>query len=1211
MANFSEFLANLDPDVQKRGKQFEHFVKWFLKNEPKWATQVEQVWLWDEYPQSWGRDCGIDLVFKHKNGENWAVQAKCYAPTTSITKADVDSFISESNREGIDKRLLITTTDLIGANARQVCDAQEKTVTRFMLSHFEDADIDYPSTPNELTKVKRKEKPTPRAHQIEAIEAVSLGLKALDRGQLIMACGTGKTFTNLWIKEKLKSNSTLVALPSLGLLSQTLHEWIRASNESFEVLCVCSDESVGISSLDESVHSSSDLGFPVTSSTNQIQNFLSRSGKKVVFSTYQSLPLIADAQKNEKIPTFDLVIADEAHRCAGKASGAFSIILDDKKIRGVKRLFTTATPKTYSLKIKKKAEDRGVDVVGMDDEKVFGKTLFSLTFGDAIKKGLLTDYRVVIIGVDNPTIYKWIKNRELLKTNTDIEVDAETLASQIGLIKAIKDYDLHKVISFHSRVSRAQKFSKNINEIFNWVAKNNKPNGELKTDFVSGNMPTFTRRQRLKQLKELKDGQRALITNARCLSEGVDVPSLDAIAFIDPRSSQIDIIQAVGRVIRLNENKKTGTIVLPVFISKSDDPVQAIESGNFKPIWDVLNALKAHDEVLAYELNQIRLKMGRKGSGKVGSIPFPKITIDLPVDIDSSFENALKTQVIENTTNSWEFMFGLLCSYVESNGSARVPAGYKTPNRYSLGNWVATQRANKEINSHQKNKRLQELKGWSWSPFEDQWVTNFNELKKYSIQNGHCIVPPKYHSSVKNLHGWVKSLRQTQELLSRERCEELERLNGWVWNVNDFQWEKGLSHLRSYIEKHGSSLVPTKYIDADTGYKLGNWVSSKRAKKNELTLEQMNLLESLPDWCWNTADSKWEESFIRFLDHVKNSGSGRIPTRYITPDGFKLWEWVTTQRRNKENLSAEKIKKLESISDWKWNPIDDYWNQGYQHLLKYMQHSRNQMPIATFRTEDGFTLGRWTFSQRQNKDKLSEEKVKKLESILGWTWNPLDAAWDDMYSELAHYASKNGHCTVPNNYLSQSGKNLFHFVNDQRKHKNNSKLSKDREAKLEQLPNWSWDPVEDKWNRDYASLKEYVKKTGTSNVPVNFITDNGFKLGQWLATKRTTKNLLSKDKKESLESLPGWTWSKVDAQWDSSFELLEMYSLKHGNTNIPITFKTENGYHLGTWVDRQRKNREKLSQRQISKLQNLNGWFWGDNIKKRKSSTQGKLDLDS
>ena len=232
MATFKEFLSSLDSDAGKRGKQFEHFIKWFLKNDPEWATQVDQVWLWEEYPHSWGRDCGIDLVFKHKNGENWAVQAKCYSRTTSITKADVDSFISESNRDGIDKLLLIATTDLIGANAKQVCDAQGKKVTRYLLSSFDESDIEYPASLEDLPKARPKDKPKPRGHQLEAIEAVSSKFKDTDRGQMIMACGTGKTFTSLWIKERLGVDSTLVLLPSLGLLSQTLHEWTMAANEA-------------------------------------------------------------------------------------------------------------------------------------------------------------------------------------------------------------------------------------------------------------------------------------------------------------------------------------------------------------------------------------------------------------------------------------------------------------------------------------------------------------------------------------------------------------------------------------------------------------------------------------------------------------------------------------------------------------------------------------------------------------------------------------------------------------------------------------------------------------------------------------------------------------------------------------------------------------------------------------------------------------------
>ena len=317
MTNFNQFISTFDSDPSRKGKQFESFVKWYLKNDPEWSSQVDSVWLWDEYPNRWGPDCGIDLVFTHKNGETWAVQAKCYSSEYQITKHDVDKFLSESNRKEIHKRLLIATTDRLGANARQVCEAQEKQVVRYLLSHFEDSSLEYPQSLAELSKAKPRPKPLPKPHQIEAIEAVEKGMASQDRGQLIMACGTGKTYTTLWVKEKLKPKSTLVLLPSLSLLSQTLHEWIFASRDEFEALCVCSDESVGKKESDEIVTSIADLAFPVTSDHLEIAKFLKSEKPKVIFSTYQSSQLIVDAQLENEVPSIDLVVADEAHRCAG------------------------------------------------------------------------------------------------------------------------------------------------------------------------------------------------------------------------------------------------------------------------------------------------------------------------------------------------------------------------------------------------------------------------------------------------------------------------------------------------------------------------------------------------------------------------------------------------------------------------------------------------------------------------------------------------------------------------------------------------------------------------------------------------------------------------------------------------------------------------------------------------------------------------------
>jgi predicted helicase len=297
MATFSDFLATFDRDPGKRGKQFEHFVKWFLTNDPEWATQADEVWLWQDYPRKWGRDCGIDLVFRDKTGGIWAVQAKCYSSSYEITKADVDKFLSESNRKQINHRLLIATTDGIGANARQVLEGQEKSIVRYHLNHFENAAVDYPDSIERLALGKRKPPPDPRPHQIEAVENIISGFGEAARGQLVMACGTGKTFVGLWVKERLKAKKTLVLLPSLGLLSQTLNEWTFAARDKFEALCVCSDQTVNRQDEDEPVSLVSDLPFPVSSDPTEIVSFLKRDKDQVIFSTYQSSPLIALAQK--------------------------------------------------------------------------------------------------------------------------------------------------------------------------------------------------------------------------------------------------------------------------------------------------------------------------------------------------------------------------------------------------------------------------------------------------------------------------------------------------------------------------------------------------------------------------------------------------------------------------------------------------------------------------------------------------------------------------------------------------------------------------------------------------------------------------------------------------------------------------------------------------------------------------------------------------
>jgi superfamily II DNA or RNA helicase len=1070
MATFSEFLSSFGPE--SKGGEFEHFVKWFLKNDPEWSTQVDQVWLWNEYPDRWGPDCGVDLVFKHKNGDIWAVQGKCYSPEYSITKSDVDKFLSESNRQGIDKRLLIASTDQIGSNAKQVCDAQEKPVTCFLYSDFDKAGVEYPAHVSQLNNAKRKERPTPRPHQKEAIYAVEKGFKENDRGQLIMACGTGKTFTTLWIKELISAGTTLVLVPSLSLLSQTLREWTLACNTPFDVLCVCSDQSVGKkSNEDEIVQSVKDVHFPVTSNVQEISSFIKSNGHKVLFSTYQSSPLIAESQGNPEVPTFDLVIADEAHRCAGKVDSEFATILDDQKIRSKKRLFTTATPRTYLVSLKRSAGEKGVDVAGMDDEEVFGRELYKLTFGQAIKADLLTDYQVVIIGVDDSMIADWIERRKLVQTDFGDITDAESLASQIGLIKAIKDYDLKRMISFHSRVKRAEVFASEIQSSIDFLNEDHHPNDSIWTDYVSGKMSSYQRRIKLEQLKELTKGNRGLLSNVRCLSEGVDVSSLDGVAFIDPRSSQVDVVQAVGRAIRRSDDKKIGTIVLPVFIKDDEDAEASIEASNFKPVWDVLNALKAHDDVLSFELDQLRTNLGKKKGLGTSSDEIPKVVFDLPSTVDQSFPDSLKTHLVEKTSAPWHFWLGLLEAYVEQEGHTEVSQVFITENGFKLGKWVNSQRDSKKKNNltQDRIKRLEALPNWSWSPRADYWEEGFSHLMNFVEQEGHARVPKGYKAEDGyNLGAWCHMQRQRNDKLTQDQINQLEALSDWSWNPSANKWEKGFAYLMRFVEREGHTRVFQDFITED-GFRLGLWVGKQRKNNNRgiLKHDRIDKLEILPDWTWDPIADAWEEGFSHLIKFVEQEGHAKVPQVYKAEDGFRLGIWVNSQKQNKKNnkLSQDRIDKLETLprwrdalSVWSWGPNVDKWEGGFSYLMEFVEHEGHAKVPKDYKAENGFRLGEWAKTQRQNlkHNKLSQDRIDKLETLPRWTWDPRADYWEEGFSHLMNFVEQEGHARVPQVYKAEDGFRLGKWVNSQRQNKKNNKLTQDQVMRLEALEGWVW-----------------------------------------------------------------------------------------------------------------------------------------------------------
>ncbi len=983
---FTALLALLSPDPLTRGKQFEWLVKWWLTQDSIWSRRIKNVWLWDEWPDYPGRDIGIDLVAEMTDGTLCAVQAKCFDENRDIPKSELDSFISAASHRTFQHRLLVATTDGLSANAKRMLADQH--VIRVMRSNLEASLDAWPASIEELSTPAQPHA-SPRPHQNLAITDVINGLEGNSRGQLIMACGTGKTLTALWIKETLKPKTTLVLVPSLNLLAQTLSEWAKNSLSPWQYLCVCSDDTVNKLD-DQPISTVGDLPFEVTTNPADIAKFLSLGGERIIFSTYQSSAQVAKAQEQSGI-SFDLVICDEAHRLTGKTDADYATVLNERKIVGQKRLFMTATPRTYTTAAKTKSEERGVEITSMDDEHVYGPVLHKLSFGEAIKQDLLSDYRVLIVGVTDPQVQDLIDRRELVSVNDSVNTDARTLAAHIGLAKATKDYNLKRTISFHSRIKSADQFAKDHLKILDWLPATHKPSGDTWAGTISGAMNTGDRRRLITQLSLDGEDRHALLTNARCLTEGVDVPSLDGVAFIDPRSSQVDIIQAVGRAIRKSENKEVGTIVLPVLIPIDLDAEHALEDTSFKPIWEVLNAIKSHDEDLAIELTNLRTELGR--ANRPLDLP-NRLVLDLPLNIDvllPDFSSKFSVKIIERTTESWEWWFGRIQNFVEDFGHSRVLQSY-TSSGDLLGSWVNKQRqryANGVLEQH-KIQKLTALPQWSWNPTEDSWEYTFELLKNFIIEFGHARVPQLFSYQDVHLGRWVSKQRSAYRAgrLSPGKIALLEESPGWVWNPFDEDFESQFTQLLDFLHRHGHINVPADYHDG--GEDLDSWIQNQRSSYNRgrLPAEKVKRLEGIPGWKWDLRQHSWEQYFDSLQKYVENHGHSRVLQHY-TSDGIRLGTWVNKQRGfyKNGNMREDRRALLESLPGWTWTPTSARKEEAFELLQEFVDREGHAR-VPTTHIERGFALGQWITNRRQTfkRGKMLPAEQHRLESIPGWSW---------------------------------------------------------------------------------------------------------------------------------------------------------------------------------------------------------------------------------
>lgn len=642
-----------------KGTKFERLMQAYLQTDPKYAYKFKHVWMWNDFPgrnDLGGSDTGIDLVALTNEGDYWAIQCKCFQEDAYIDKPAIDSFIATSSRQFKDEnlqttkfahRLWISTSNKWTNNATETIHNLHPPFSRINLYDLQEAPVDWEKLEQGLSgELSRTAKKTLRPHQKEALEKAHEYFKTAERGKLIMACGTGKTFNSLRIAENETNGKGLILflVPSIALLGQTLREWSADANEPINAICICSDPEISRHrTQNEDIDSYSVVDLALPASTNMqdiVKQFkqikaVGKSGMTVVFSTYQSIEVISRAQKelirqNIGFNEFDLIICDEAHRTTGVTltgddESAFTKVHNNDFIRAKKRLYMTATPRLFSDDSKSKAAQADAVLCSMDDPELYGEEIYRIGFGQAVEQGLLSDYKVLVLTLsDNdipPAIQNMISNKES-EINTDdaskligcINALSKQIIGDDGSIKASDPLPMRTAVAFCQSIKASKKITDTFNDVTNAYidtlpTEKQETMVAIAASHIDGTMSAPKRDELLGWLKtDTGTGSCRILTNVRCLSEGVDVPSLDAVMFLSAKNSQVEVVQSVGRVMRKAPGKNYGYIIIPVVIPSDIDANVALDNNErYKVVWTVLNALRAHDDRFNAIVNKIEL----------------------------------------------------------------------------------------------------------------------------------------------------------------------------------------------------------------------------------------------------------------------------------------------------------------------------------------------------------------------------------------------------------------------------------------------------------------------------------------------------------------------------------------------------------------------------------------------------------------------------
>jgi superfamily II DNA or RNA helicase len=1099
---FADLEARISalPDEKSRGDAFEIFAEAYLATQRK--HDAANVWPLTAVPtqilKTLGlatRDYGVDGVFKTLLGNFNAYQVKFRTNRPVLTWRELSTFMGLADSPQIRSRVLLTNCDELPSvlNERQgfFCirgsdlDRLDADDLRAIEAWVADAAFIAP-------------KKQPQPHQIDALAALLPALETHDRVSAIMACGTGKTLVALWVAERRQSSRILVLLPSLALLRQVLHEWLRESSlPSLAYLCICSDSTVK-DGLDSIATAQSDLDFQVSTDAASVRDFLDApfSGAKVVFSTYQSARVVGAALKPGE--AFDLAVFDEAHKTAGRSGRNFAFSLEDANLPIHKRLFLTATPRHYNPH--QQNSDGEVQLVfSMDRPDVYGPQAFCLTFAEAARRGIICGYKVIISVITSEMVTNELLKRGDVLVNGDA-VRARQVANQIALRDAIERYDARKAFTFHKTVASAESFVADGNE----GIRTHLP--EFETFHVNGTMLT-ARRER--EMRDFRAAARAVMSNARCLTEGVDVPAVDMVAFLSPKRSRVDIVQATGRAMRRSPGKTTGYVLVPLFVEQAanESVESAVSRSDFDEIWDVLHSLQEQDDVLAELIRNMGEQKGRgkefDDSGFADRVDIVGFQVGL-----EDLRTAVATRCFESLFSSWDTYFGKLAAFKERFGHCNVESGWEEDP--SFAGWVMAQRnrRNKGVLSDEQIARMDQL-GFVWN-YQDQkanetWMKWYRELENYSKEHGNPHVPRTHTNTKLASWVWIQRMRRERITMNRPRLtlEQVALLDklGFRWDARGEMWAESFEKLKQFKEKHRHCEV---YLEADADDDLLKWVSKQRSLllRGKIDAERKAKLDAL-GFSWNgEIDRRWDEMYQRLKNYQTQHGDANVP--HLWKADIRLASWVChqRQRRKKAIITDEQVRLLDELGfTWQLRERGN-WEDRYQELLEFREKHGHCNVFRAYEKKP--KLAAFVNSMRTKKasGQLSEERKRLLEAI-GFQWEVRDEINEDIwvarFQQLLTFKAAHGHCDVPSKWSEDPP--LGNWVWRQRGYKRKGIIEPDRAKRLDEIGfNWRLDDDQPCWTDFYEQLKNFKSLFGHCKVPGT--CSNNPKLGVWARYQR-------------------------------------------------------------------------------------------------------------